>query len=75
MVYDFDYSSTYAQEFIDYYNNNEYIKTLPVSYVDELVIKKTDELETEKEQKRTIKVIKPGKILDFMKIIRQQEII
>lgn len=82
MVYDFDFSRDTAESFVDNYNENVLIwgkyvppRSLPTAYMDMLKDIKTEELEALKELKRPIKIIRHNKILDFMKLLRQQEII
>ena len=48
---------------------------IPQTYLDELTDLKTDELERLKEARRVIKIIKPERMSDFMRIIRQRKII
>lgn len=76
MVYDFDNVNIQATKFVEDYNNNIYLKhNLPLSYIDYLIDRKISELEALKEERRPLKIIRPSKLLDFMKLIRQQEII
>ncbi len=75
MVYDFDLTSSIATKFIQEYNTNIYIDTLPFDYIDTLVQNKIAELEDIKEMRRPLKIIRPNRLLDFMKLLRQSEII
>lgn len=70
--YNFDILIDEATKSISNYTSNVYIGTLPAAHVAYLTSLKQAEIETQNEAFRTIKVIRPEKLQDFLKILRDQ---
>jgi hypothetical protein len=75
MPYNYDFVIDQAKEDINNYSQNVYIGSLPVSHINFLTELRIQELEQKNERFRTIKVIKPSLLQDFIKKLRDEKYI
>lgn len=73
MIYNFDVVEEESIKKIDFYAENVYVtKDLPEGFVDSMKVDDLNNTLTLLEENRTIKIIKPGALQSFLKILREK---